>query len=210
MTDYVGLWRSSGATFVRGFENGHNMLSLYVDGADGAVPLRDSYAARNASLATPGDGVEYELTPAEGDLVLRRAAGTELLWQPLGRVESLVVHGSAANDRQRVVGDVSAAEIPLTVLGAAGNGRCRCGDRLLVTLEGTTFEFLLGSLTNLVINGGSGNDTLTLDFTNGGPILPGGLTFHGGVGDYDKLALIGDDLEDSVIFSTAVSATIRS
>ncbi len=72
---------------------------------------------------------------------------------------------------------------------------------MLVSLEGTTFEFLLGSLTNLVINGGSGNDTLTLDFTNGSPILPGGLTFNGGAGGIDKLALIGDDLDDSVNYT---------
>src|SRR5690606_28780814 len=32
---------------------------------------------------------------------------------------------------------------------------------------------------NLVINGGDGNDTLTIDFSGGNPIPTGGLTFNG-------------------------------
>ena len=247
-TPYVGLWRSTDASFVRGFEGGLNpfiaeydgnnylffsaadpsdasktVVYVHIEGEDEAVLLREFLAAHGAALVTPdgleeisevreaqfssngdllllgtnerlgseesvftfsifpafdsepvaeplsvdlpGDGAEYELTVADGDLVLRRAAGTELLRQPLGRVESLVVHGSAANDRLRVVSDVSAAEIPLTVLGAAGNDVVDLADWPgTVAVDAGAGNDLVGIsvVERLSYAGGSDTDTLRL------------------------------------------------
>ncbi len=46
------------------------------------------------------------------------------------------------------------------------------------TPEGTVQ--LSGSITSLTINGSDGDDTLTVDFSNGNPLPTGGLTFNGG------------------------------
>lgn len=54
------------------------------------------------------------------------------------------------------------------------------------------FSFISGSL---VVNGTSGDDTLSVDFTNGSPLPAGGLTFDGGsqsgMGQGDAVALTG-------------------
>ena len=54
------------------------------------------------------------------------------------------------------------------------------------------FSFITGSL---VVNGTSGDDTLSVDFTNGSPLPTGGLTFDGGsqsgMGQGDTVALTG-------------------
>ena len=47
----------------------------------------------------------------------------------------------------------------------------------------------LNPSTPLVINGTSGDDTVTIDFSNGNPIPPSGATFNGGGGFGDQLVL---------------------
>jgi hypothetical protein len=60
-----------------------------------------------------------------------------------------------------------------------------------VTVNGVRqYAGLLDGLT-LVINGLAGNDTLTVDYTNGNPIPAGGLTYNGGGNSGDTLTLTG-------------------
>ena len=51
------------------------------------------------------------------------------------------------------------------------------------SLTGTpTFTSTLSAMNNIVINGGDGDDTITIDMSNGNPIPLGGLTINGGGG----------------------------
>ena len=56
----------------------------------------------------------------------------------------------------------------------------------------------LASTPSVVINGEDGqDDVLTLDFTNGNPLPPGGLTFNGGAGGgIDGLIIRGTGTQD--------------
>lgn len=52
----------------------------------------------------------------------------------------------------------------------------------------------VGQLQEIVINGLDGeDDVLTIDFTNGNPIPPGGLSFNGGAGGSDEIVLLDPD-----------------
>ena len=57
------------------------------------------------------------------------------------------------------------------------------------------FSFISGGL---IVNGTPGDDTLSLDFTNGSPLPSGGLTFDGGtqtgMGPGDAIALVGGEV----------------
>lgn len=68
---------------------------------------------------------------------------------------------------------------------SAGDGNdirlTRSGTQLLVTVDGVTaLNTSANGLNSLTINGQTGNDTLTVDFSDGNPIPAGGLEFHGG------------------------------
>ena len=54
-----------------------------------------------------------------------------------------------------------------------------------------TYTATLASVNNIVVNGNNGNDTLTVDYTNGNPIPSGGINYSGGenVGDNDTLVV---------------------
>lgn len=60
---------------------------------------------------------------------------------------------------------------------------------MLVTFEGQTFSVPFTGVTNLVINGGADDDTLTIDFSNGP--LPFDIIFIGGTGGHDSLVVQG-------------------
>jgi hypothetical protein len=52
-----------------------------------------------------------------------------------------------------------------------------------VVVNGTRqYAGLAAGLTGIAVNGGGGNDTLTVDFSNGVIAPPGGITFDGGIG----------------------------
>ena len=78
------------------------------------------------------------------------------------------------------------------------NGNLRVRD----AVTGTVISSVpLAEITNLVFNGeANADDTLTINFSNGNPLPADGLTFNGGAGGNDKLAVIGDDRDDSVIY----------
>ncbi len=66
---------------------------------------------------------------------------------------------------------------------------------LIVQIEGKPQEVPLAGLTNVVINGLAGNDSLTVDLSNGP--LPFSITFNGGNGGNDSLVVVGfDDSND--------------
>ena len=65
------------------------------------------------------------------------------------------------------------------------------GSQIVVTVGGVTaLEKPASELESLTINGQTGNDTLTIDFSGGNPIPAGGIQFGGGTGS-DALALTG-------------------
>ncbi len=102
--------------------------------------------------------------------------------------------------------EVSDGIATISDIGGASNdmvGLAVMGGFLLVSIEGATSEIPIAGLTNLNINGGGGDDTLTLDFSSG--TLPFHITFNGGVGGNDKLAVIGDDVDDSVNYTPGLA-----
>ena len=88
-----------------------------------------------------------------------------------------------------------------TVTGTAGNDAYTLqvnGGNLVVTDgNGRSTKYAIATTTSLTVNGGTGDDTLTVDYTTGDF---GNLTiiFDGGTGGNDTLAVIGN---------TATSAT---
>ena len=60
----------------------------------------------------------------------------------------------------------------------------RAGEYLVVSVDGVVVwnTTVAGSTDSLIIYGQTGNDTLTIDFSNGDPLPSGGLTFVGGDG----------------------------
>ena len=68
----------------------------------------------------------------------------------------------------------------------------------ILAVSGSTqidpFTVKLDEFNKLTFNGTSGDDTLTLDFSNGNPIPSGGMTFNGGAG-FDTLNIEGLDEE---------------
>jgi Ca2+-binding RTX toxin-like protein len=61
-----------------------------------------------------------------------------------------------------------------------------------ITINGETETVAAALLEGIDINGGGGDDTLNLDFSNGNPIPAGGLTFNGGGGNDDLNVNAGD------------------
>lgn len=63
----------------------------------------------------------------------------------------------------------------------------RDANTLIVQIEGISQDVALAGLTDVVINGLTGNDTLILDFANGA--LPFRITYNGGNGGLDSLVI---------------------
>lgn len=60
----------------------------------------------------------------------------------------------------------------------------------------------ISEVNSLVINGGANaDDTLFLNLSTGNPLPAGGLTFNGGAGGNDKLAVFGDNGDDSLNYT---------
>ena len=95
---------------------------------------------------------------------------------------------------------VSTGIATISDVGGASNdtvGLAVVGDNFVVTIEGVTSVIPIAGLTNLNINGGGGDDLLTIDLSNGP--LPFNITFNGGAGGFDSLIVTG--LDDSGDFS---------
>jgi hypothetical protein len=72
-----------------------------------------------------------------------------------------------------------------------------------------TYRAILGGITSVLVNGGAGDDSLTIDHANGNP-LPGiPISFDGGAGAADALHIIGSAGADAALFD-ATSAVLGS
>ena len=104
--------------------------------------------------------------------------GVGIVTDPISGIATISDVGGASNDQ---VGAALSAD----------------GLSLVLTSEGVTTTIPLAGLTNLVFNGGGGNDTLTVDLRNGP--LPFDITFNGGSEGNDALIVSGFD--DSDLFT---------
>ena len=104
---------------------------------------------------------------------------------------SVTVSGSSGADLYTLTNGVDAT------MGGANAAFVVSGTRNGVTIE-SAHIFNVDSLT---IDTGAGNDKLTVDFSNGNPPPPGIVNFNGGAGGNDKLAVIGDAIDDSVNYT---------
>jgi Ca2+-binding RTX toxin-like protein len=73
----------------------------------------------------------------------------------------------------------------------------RSGDNLLVTLGSVTQTFAPGQLPRSILRLGAGNDTVTIDFTNGDPLYFTDLTVMGDIGNL--IRVIGKPTADTII-----------
>ena len=113
----------------------------------------------------------------------------------------------AAIGTQVVLSDGSVA---ITDVGGASNdsiGLSMDDDHLVVTLDGVTTEIPLTGLTELVITGGGGDDTLNVDLSHGP--LPFNIVFLGGNGGFDTLNVTGFD-ESGLFTSYTANFTNRN
>ena len=85
---------------------------------------------------------------------------------------------------------VESVELPMPV---SGTGRAVLDGSDLVILDESGNEVLrrpFAEVSEIEITGTGGDDTFVLDFSNGNPIPPGGLTFNGGGGN-DAVQIVG-------------------
>src|SRR5207247_7741329 len=81
------------------------------------------------------------------------------------------------------------------------------GSELTITVNGSSSSQALDSLSGISITGAADyDDTLTVDLTGGDILVP--ITFDGGAGGYDTLAIHGGSVSDSIAFDGS-SGVIR-
>ncbi|HUJ12239.1 MAG TPA: autotransporter-associated beta strand repeat-containing protein [Thermoanaerobaculia bacterium] len=96
-----------------------------------------------------------------------------------------------------VVGVSQETIAPLSAAATARTGRAhlrlqRNADEIVLQDDrGVLAHRSVTATSEVVIEGSAGDDTLTVDFTNGNPVPPGGITFNGG----DQVTARGDVLE---------------
>ena len=104
----------------------------------------------------------------------------------------------------------SGGSVAITDVGGASDdaiGLSMDGDSLVVTLDGVSTEISLDGLTDLVITGGGGDDTLNVDLSQGP--LPFNIVFNGGNGGFDTLNVTGFD-ESGLFTSYTANFTNRN
>jgi hypothetical protein len=158
-------------------------------------------------VAAPGDALTLDLAGATGttltlDVTTPRsgtfdAGATDIIYTDLENID--VENGTYALN---------------AITGTAGDDAftlVRRGDDVSVRLGGVEiYQAALADLTGgLTINGSTGDDNLTVDFTGGNPIPAGGLTFNGqGQTLRDSLTIAGGDF--STITKTFTNANSGS
>ena len=96
--------------------------------------------------------------------------------------------------------DMGAYESPnpaMTVAGSIGDDPfvvrlSANGADLQVVGPTQSVTYATAAITSLAVAGGNGNDTLTIDFSNGNPIPSGGISYDGAAGTGDSLVIVGD------------------
>ncbi|MCL4207892.1 MAG: hypothetical protein KJ000_35855, partial [Pirellulaceae bacterium] len=148
----------------------------------------------SASLAgslsvVPSSGITFN--PGNSVTILTATGGVSGAFTDLAQGDSLFVSGVpleisyTANGNKDVTLTYDATPvIDADELGIGVDNQTvitRSGANVQVTVDGRlVLDTPLGNLTNLTINGQTGDDTLTVDYSNGSPIPSGGLSFDGG------------------------------
>jgi hypothetical protein len=106
----------------------------------------------------------------------------------------------------------------LTITGTAGDDTFRlvshAGDPTMfdVTVNGLTTTYTKALIPTISVSGLGGNDTLTVDFSGGNPVVASGLVFDGGSAN-DTLIVKGSSATESLVSSgtqvTFAGATIN-
>ena len=151
-----------------------------INGIGVALPVRGTFSA-NFIFEVSTDGTNY--TPAD-TYYTNNSLGNG------GSVKNFSATGYYDNAPTLNANQLTA--------GTAGNGSAdafvlqRVSTDLQVSVNGTPI-FLLPetSVTEFTINGSTDNDTLTVAFAGGDPIPAGNVTFNGGTGGNDTLAVTG-------------------
>jgi hypothetical protein len=71
-------------------------------------------------------------------------------------------------------------------------------------------QLLIPLATNFTVNGGAGNDRLTVDFSGASPLPAGGLNFDGADGTGDTISFVGSTLDDVISTIAAGSFTFAN
>ena len=142
-------------------------------------------------LWVSGSGREYRAVPIPESL---RGESREFTVQLVDLTAS-TVYSEVRVDNFALKHDVT-VDIPENV---AGDIELVVVDGSLVVRLGTDtlFSGSLSDTNSLVINGTTGNDRLTVDFSGGNPIPRGGLEFNGGAGATDSLQITGGRFTDA-------------
>ncbi|MDY6986881.1 MAG: Calx-beta domain-containing protein [Thermodesulfobacteriota bacterium] len=91
--------------------------------------------------------------------------------------------------------------LTLSVVDVMGTNHVRVHDpnNLLNADSGTpAIRVPVTGVTQITVNALGGDDELTIDFSGGNPIPTDGLTFNGGIGGFDSMALVGETFTDAV------------
>jgi hypothetical protein len=128
------------------------------------------------------------------------------IWQNVNSASPTFSNGNAWYNLV-INGDQLGANDSITLAGVnASDGINGAGTGILLTFNGQKFYFDPNTINNISVNGLTGSNTLTLDFTNGNFISPGGLTFNGGTGPQGTLVLKGGSFTNEVDTATGPHA----
>ncbi|MFI5378499.1 MAG: SdrD B-like domain-containing protein [Tepidisphaerales bacterium] len=160
---------------VYGFDLAH--LSLSRDGfpmslATATLQTTDNvhFALTNLASLTSLPGT-YVLSATNTNVT--DAAGNTLANSPTQTWTNSLLAGTGGNDQVKIVRDATDPTLA----------------DVYVNSDTTSFQLRFGDLPLLQASLGDGNDTLTVDFTNGSPLPAGGTTYDGGTGD-NTLAVV--------------------
>ena len=143
--------------------------SIWIDGTeryfvieDGSVAIGNSAVATIGNNSAPDDNVPFSGVIDEVAFYDRALSAAEIAAH-YANVQAGDSYFTGLTD-----GTSGADEFVLSVVNGQIQLTINGGAPIVVTAD-----------ENLVINGGDGNDTLTIDFSGGNPIPTGGLTFNG-------------------------------
>ena len=139
------------------------------------------------------------------------ANGVEVHYDP--QPQGVVVAGGVLT-----ITDIYGADSDDTITLSVGDSYVRIYDPNNTLTAGTdatqvddnTVDILLADISRIVVDTLGGDDTLTIDFSNGNPIPAGGLVFDGGVDGNDSLNLAGGSFTDAAYsFTNANDGSIE-
>ena len=157
-----------------GFDLSH--LSLSRDGFD--IPL-------TAAMLTTTDQINFSLadlaglTALPGTYVLSAtntgvtdAAGNAMANSPIQTWTNTLLAGTSGDDQVTIVRDAANSALADVNVNVVNN-----------PAAGYSFQLRSGNLPQFQVGLGAGNDTLTVDFSNGNPLPAGQTTYDGGTGN---------------------------